>query len=98
PAADHSTQRVVLVGVIGMEHPFGAVAAHHRKIRVAVHDGHTEYFPLKDQRFVDVADQQIDGQPRERAAILSGWHPGLARASFHLSASVSRPTYFLHWN
>ena len=79
---------VLEIGVVGMEHPLRLAPAEDGKVRVAVDHLRTQDLTVKGERRVDLADQQIDGKPVQRAAVIDRRHPGLSGVELHLSTSL----------
>jgi len=76
-------QRMALVGVVGVQHPLGAIRLDHRDVGIGVDDVCAQHPPRKHKRAFDVADEQIDRQSAELAPVVGSRHPRLAGAKLH---------------
>jgi len=73
----------ILVGVIGMEHPFGVPEPKNGNIGIAAHNFRAKDILLEDKGCADVLDQQIYRQTSKGTAISRRWHLRVFGSKLH---------------
>ena len=89
-SANLVVQRMALVGVIRVKHPFAAVAAERRRDGIRIDDCRTEYVALERGDASMSPDEQVDGEPAQRAPVFGSRPPWIAGAALHDSLGVKR--------
>ena len=74
---------MVVVGVIGVEHPLGVRPPQHGEVGVRVDDRRRQHLAVERERRGDIPDEEVQRETVERAAVVGGRHPGVARPELH---------------
>ena len=73
-------QGVVIVRVVGMQHPLHAAQRQHGEVDISVNAGRAQHGFGEGNGWADVTDQQVDAKAFEGPAIGVGRHPGRSGA------------------
>ena len=79
----HAVQRVPVVGVVGMEHPDRTVEGERGEVDADVFRRRAQNLGVERDAGLDVAYQQVDGEPRHPLGVVARRHPPLVGIALH---------------